>query len=331
MLFDVDGTLVDTTYLHAVCWGEALRQHGHDIPMADVHHAIGMSGDKMLDRFLGEDRDEEGDAIDAAHLALYKQHWGRLRATAGCGRPAPRLRRARADVVLASSASEEELAALRSALDADDAITAATSPATPTRASRRRTSSQTALEKSGLDADRAVFVGDAVWDGTRPERDTSRSSASPAEAPRPPICAKPARSRCGATRRSCSTNFDKSALGALLGKRGLAMPQQAWNKKRERQYEHIKEGLTERGRDEDTAEEIAARTVNKERARAGEAKQKSKTSTDDISSSRRGGLRSHSGSGGRTKAQLYEEAKKKNVEGRSSMTKAELERAVGRR
>jgi hypothetical protein len=109
------------------------------------------------------------------------------------------------------------------------------------------------------------------------------------------------------------------------------MPQQAWNKKRERQYEHIKEGLTERGRDEDTAEEIAARTVNKERARSGEAKQKSRTSTDDLSSSRRGGLRSHSGSGGRTKAQLYEEAKKKNVEGRSSMTKAELERAVGRR
>jgi hypothetical protein len=108
------------------------------------------------------------------------------------------------------------------------------------------------------------------------------------------------------------------------------MPQQAWTKKRERQYEHIKEGLEERGRSEDTAEEIAARTVNKERARAGEAKQKSKTSTNDISSSRRGGLRSHTGPGGRTKAQLYEEAKRKNVEGRSSMSKAELEKAVGR-
>jgi hypothetical protein len=108
------------------------------------------------------------------------------------------------------------------------------------------------------------------------------------------------------------------------------MPQQAWNKKRERQYEHIKDGLEDRGRSEDTAEEIAARTVNKERARAGEAKQSSRTSTKDISSSRRGGLRSHSGSGGRTKAQLYEEAKRQNVEGRSSMSKAELERAVGR-
>ena len=108
------------------------------------------------------------------------------------------------------------------------------------------------------------------------------------------------------------------------------MPQQAWNKKRERQYEHIKEGLEERGRSEDTAEEIAARTVNKERARSGEAKQKSKTSTDDLSSGRRGGLRSHKGSGGRTKAQLYNEAKKKGISGRSSMSKAELEKAVGR-
>ena len=108
------------------------------------------------------------------------------------------------------------------------------------------------------------------------------------------------------------------------------MPQQGWSKKRERQYEHIKEGLVERGRGEDKAEEIAARTVNKERARHGEARQASRTSTDDISSSRRGGLRSHRGAGGRTKAQLYQEARDKNVKGRSSMTKAELERAVGR-
>jgi hypothetical protein len=108
------------------------------------------------------------------------------------------------------------------------------------------------------------------------------------------------------------------------------VPQGAWNEKRERQYEHIKEGLEDSGRTESTAEEIAARTVNKERARAGEARESSRASTDDISSSRRGGLRSHSGPGGRTKAQLYEEAKRQNVKGRSSMSKAELERAVGR-
>ena len=108
------------------------------------------------------------------------------------------------------------------------------------------------------------------------------------------------------------------------------MPRGPWSRKRERQYEHIKEGLRERGEDTDTAEEIAARTVNKERARAGEAKESSRTSTKDISSGRRGGLRSHKGPGGRTRDQLYEEARRKNVKGRSKMTKAQLERAVGR-
>ena len=104
----------------------------------------------------------------------------------------------------------------------------------------------------------------------------------------------------------------------------------AWSEKRERQYDHIKEGLKERGRSEETAEEIAARTVNKERARSGEAEQASRSSTKDISSSRRGGLRSHRGPGGRTKDQLYNEAKSRGIEGRSRMTKAELERALGR-
>jgi len=108
------------------------------------------------------------------------------------------------------------------------------------------------------------------------------------------------------------------------------MPQQAWSKKRERQYEHIKEGLEDRGRDEGTAEQIAARTVNKERARSGEADQQSRTSTDDLSSGRRGGLRSHRGAGDRTREQLYSEAKAKGVKGRSKMSKAELEKAVVR-
>lgn len=106
------------------------------------------------------------------------------------------------------------------------------------------------------------------------------------------------------------------------------MPQQAWSKKRERQYEHVKEGLEDRGESEDEAEEIASRTVNKERARSGEADEASETSTDDISSSRRGGLRSHQGSGGPTKQQLYGEAKRRGVKGRSKMSKSELARAV---
>lgn len=104
----------------------------------------------------------------------------------------------------------------------------------------------------------------------------------------------------------------------------------AWSAKRERQYEHIEEGLESRGRDEDTAEEIAARTVNKERARNGEAATASRSSTDDISSGRRGGLRSHDGPGGRTRDQLYAEAKRKGVKGRSKMDKAQLEQAVDR-
>jgi hypothetical protein len=109
------------------------------------------------------------------------------------------------------------------------------------------------------------------------------------------------------------------------------MPQRAWSKKRERQYEHIKEGLKEGGRPEDLAEEIAARTVNKERARAGESKTSSHSSVDDISSGRRGGLRSHTGPMGRTKAQLYNEAKDRGIEGRSRMDKAQLERALARK
>jgi len=113
--------------------------------------------------------------------------------------------------------------------------------------------------------------------------------------------------------------------------RSRTMPQKAWNTKRERQYEHITEGLKERGRSEDTAEEIAARTVNKERARAGEAYQSSRLSRTDISSGRRGGLRSHQGPGGRTYDQLYEEAKDRGVKGRSKMNKSQLQRTLARK
>ena len=110
------------------------------------------------------------------------------------------------------------------------------------------------------------------------------------------------------------------------------MPQEAWSAKRERQYEHIKDSLKERGTSEAKAEEIAARTVNKERARKGEAKESSRLSRTDISSGRRGGLRSGtSRPKGRTRDQLYEEAKRMGIEGRSKMTKDQLRRAVDRR
>jgi hypothetical protein len=108
------------------------------------------------------------------------------------------------------------------------------------------------------------------------------------------------------------------------------MPQQAWSSKRERQYEHIKEGLEDRGRPAKVAEEIAARTVNKDRAQHGESREASRSSVQDLSPERRGGLRSHTGSGGRTYEQLYNEAKSKGIEGRSKMNKAQLERALAR-
>ena len=108
------------------------------------------------------------------------------------------------------------------------------------------------------------------------------------------------------------------------------MPQRAWSDKRERQYEHIKEGLLERGTGVKTAEEIAARTVNKEGARHGEAADASRTSIQDISPGRRGGLRSHRGSGGRTYDQLRNEAKERGIKGRSRMNKEQLEKVLSR-
>ncbi|MFE4056012.1 plasmid stabilization protein [Streptomyces sp. NPDC059096] len=102
------------------------------------------------------------------------------------------------------------------------------------------------------------------------------------------------------------------------------------NAKRERQYEHIKDSAKDRGRSDERARDVAARTVNKERARAGESRTASRTSTEDISSSRRGGLRSHSGAKGPTKDQLYNEARQRGIRGRSTMTKAQLGKALGR-
>ncbi|QSB04661.1 plasmid stabilization protein [Natronoglycomyces albus] len=108
------------------------------------------------------------------------------------------------------------------------------------------------------------------------------------------------------------------------------MPQQAWTKKQERQYEHIKSQAKERGSSAQRAKEVAARTVNKERARSGHAEQHSRVSTDDISSYRRGGLRSSRSSKerGPTKRQLYEDARRAGIQGISTMTKAQLERAL---
>jgi len=109
------------------------------------------------------------------------------------------------------------------------------------------------------------------------------------------------------------------------------MPQEAWSNKRERQYEHVKDSAKKRGASTKRAKEIAARTVNKERARSGEARRSSRSSRTDISSGRRGGLRSRSGPKGQTKEQLYNQAKRLNIKGRSSMNKRQLLAAVNRK
>lgn len=165
MLFDVDGTLVDTTYVHTLCWHDALRSYDHVVPMAVIHRAIGMGSEKILDHLLGDTRDrEQDDAISSAHKTLYRQHWERLTALP---RAADLLRACAAAglrVVLASSADERELAALRAVLDADDAIAAATNADDVDHTKPDPDLLQVALDKGDLSARDVVFVGDAVWD-----------------------------------------------------------------------------------------------------------------------------------------------------------------------
>lgn len=165
VLFDVDGTLVDTNYPHVVCWWEAFSQAGYNVPMARIHRAMGMGSDQMLDALLPEDRDRDEDgSMRAAHSALYATYWTRERPLPG----AVELLRACRDrgwqVVLASSADEREFEALRAALDADDAIDAATSSADVEQSKPAPDLVQVALDKAKVSPDAAVFVGDTVWD-----------------------------------------------------------------------------------------------------------------------------------------------------------------------
>jgi HAD superfamily hydrolase (TIGR01509 family) len=165
VLFDVDGTLVDTTYLHTVAWWEALRQHDNDVPMARIHRSIGMGSDNLLEHLLGKDRDQDLDEqLSNAHDILYGAWWERLRPLPG----APELLRACAGrglaVVLASSAKEPELAQLRRVVGADDVVTAATSSSDAKKSKPAPDILQAALDQSDVDPERCLFVGDAVWD-----------------------------------------------------------------------------------------------------------------------------------------------------------------------
>jgi HAD superfamily hydrolase (TIGR01509 family) len=164
-LFDVDGTLADTNYLHAVTWWEAFLQVGHEVPMVRIHHAIGMGSGRLLDELLPEDRDRDGDeAIATAHESLYATYWPKLRPLPGAADLLRACKNRGLRVVLASSASARELEVLRKVLDADDAIDEATSSDDVEESKPAADLVQVALERAGVPASRAVFVGDTVWD-----------------------------------------------------------------------------------------------------------------------------------------------------------------------
>jgi HAD superfamily hydrolase (TIGR01509 family) len=164
-LFDVDGTLVDTNYLHGVTWWEAFVQGGHVVAMTDIHRAIGMGSDEMLDHLLPADRDRDADLkLRLAHSALYATYWSRLRPLPGAADLLRTCQRRGLTVVLASSADEPEFNALRAALDAEDAIDAATFSGEVESSKPAPDLVEVALEKAGVPAGEAVFVGDTVWD-----------------------------------------------------------------------------------------------------------------------------------------------------------------------
>jgi HAD superfamily hydrolase (TIGR01509 family) len=165
VLFDVDGTLVDTNYVHAVTWWEAFRQYGHHVPMAYIHRAIGMGSDKLIDHLLPGDRDRGlDDELRSAHTALYAPYWPRLRAFDGAADLLRACAHRSLRVVLASSASEREMRALRAAIDAEDAITAATCASDAQESKPAPDILKIALERGAAAPDAAVFVGDTVWD-----------------------------------------------------------------------------------------------------------------------------------------------------------------------
>jgi len=165
VLFDVDGTLVDTNYLNAVTWWEAFAQAGYDVTMRDIHRGIGMGSDLLLDALLPKDRDRDGDQdIRTAHSALYSVYWSRLRPLDGAADLLRACHGAGLRVVLASSADEREFGVLRAALDAEDAIDEATSSGDVERSKPAPDLVQVALEKAGVPPEQAVFVGDTVWD-----------------------------------------------------------------------------------------------------------------------------------------------------------------------
>jgi HAD superfamily hydrolase (TIGR01509 family) len=165
ILFDVDGTLVDTTYLHAVTWWEALSTAGHHPTMKQVQSAIGMGSDKIIDYLVGPDRDHDRDTeISDDHARRYRRYWPALQVLPGAREVLRASRDEGLRVVLASSASAEELAVLRGVLDCDDVIDAATSSDDAADSKPAPDILVAGLRQSGLRAEEVLFVGDSVWD-----------------------------------------------------------------------------------------------------------------------------------------------------------------------
>jgi HAD superfamily hydrolase (TIGR01509 family) len=164
-LFDVDGTLVDTNYLHAVTWWQAFAKSGYGVDMTEIHRAIGMGSDQLLDHLLPPDRERsEDDAIRQSHDALFSVYWPHLRPFSGSAALLRACKRRGQRVVLATSAGANELQAMRTALDAEDAIDEITSSADVERSKPAPDIVEVAIAKAGVKPGESVFVGDTVWD-----------------------------------------------------------------------------------------------------------------------------------------------------------------------
>jgi HAD superfamily hydrolase (TIGR01509 family) len=172
VLLDVDGTLVDTTYIHAVCWSDALAEHGVPRPTADLHRLVGMAADRFLDTALADSPPAQQlrEDLSRRHGELYREHWPRLRPLPGARALLQHLHGLGLRTVLASSAPDDELAALRKALDADQWIDAATTSDDADEGKPAPDLLDAALRQAGVPADRALMVGDAVWDGEAAQR-----------------------------------------------------------------------------------------------------------------------------------------------------------------
>lgn len=165
VLFDVDGTLVDSSYIHTLAWWRAFRQAGYDVPMASIHRSVGMGGDKLLAHLLPESRDTGSDAdIMASHAAVFSTFWPALRRLDGARELLAQCFDSGLAVALASSARDRDLEMLRATIDADAYIHAATSSADAEESKPAPDILIAALEAVNVPAANAVYVGDAVWD-----------------------------------------------------------------------------------------------------------------------------------------------------------------------